>query len=906
VKVLIFGSCVSRDALEFSQDNDLSLDGYYARSSLGSAFSCKPVSSVDTDKIESAFQRRMVKADLEKTFISSLKTKSYDLILYDPIDERFNLIKLPNGSLCTLSNELMLTKLHESKDVSLIFSGSDEFYDLWERGWREFINALLAFGAMSKLRINEVYWADRAESGENYEPVYSSKKIVQSNQFLRKLYRRMRQDIPSWQFYTFSSEDLIGGSGHKWGRSPFHFVDRYYENLLRKILNESPIKKRAELTMSDNNLAEGKISEDDLRRLWLNFNKGIFIGGDYTLLGDMSDAMIDSLTGNVKECYSPDNLWAHMFSLDEQAKVKNLLVEMATGEFRSRLLDQAFAQDKLSISSLFGEGTAICTQSIYAQNRNFLRFVDVGEVFYIVQHHKFARALYFPLREVVIVIDVIALPVSSIYALNRHIAKLAATFSNKKTTGDARFVGPIVSYPRPYHFFYDTLPSFYNSIKSVGPTDGYSILSVDEGNFFPVGNLLDDSKNSQKSFKDSASLNEYLVDNNLFAVQFGYSDKRGNIFDPLDKELINYSLRSLSENDKEILAGIEGCYPVLWFGICTEKRQWKEQVEGIVKIVNDMSERYPKVAAIFDGITRTLSESREFVRSSKAQNELNILNEIRSSLCSKVKVIDLIGVTAAEKIAYASVVDFFLTSFLTDSMYVARFAKRAGVAHGANVAMHADHYHPQTYFIPKNFVRDLDAGANWACVSYSVDPEVVCRIFKSCFEESLRERAALRLFSSRQGLIRSVDGCCFVALSEFGGDKPVYVSVNGSNINFAKISSDAELVQSGKLYDFYFRGSAGEGVSASLVIIGYDANERVCIDRVSIGFNKAIKFAVDVKYYRLFIRFKGSKDVRIDEIKVRIYDEESGASSLLARPIDIVPRDKSTGFIRVLKRLFTK
>ena len=66
VKILIFGSCVTRDAFEYIDKNRFSLVGYFARSSLGSAYTGKEVKSLNLDSISSSFQRSVVEADLYK------------------------------------------------------------------------------------------------------------------------------------------------------------------------------------------------------------------------------------------------------------------------------------------------------------------------------------------------------------------------------------------------------------------------------------------------------------------------------------------------------------------------------------------------------------------------------------------------------------------------------------------------------------------------------------------------------------------------------------------------------------------------------------------------------------------------------------------------------------------------
>ena len=63
-RIAIIGSCVTRDAFRPEDSDEWEIAAYYARSSLASAMSEIPFVGVDLDGIDSAFQRRIVQADL--------------------------------------------------------------------------------------------------------------------------------------------------------------------------------------------------------------------------------------------------------------------------------------------------------------------------------------------------------------------------------------------------------------------------------------------------------------------------------------------------------------------------------------------------------------------------------------------------------------------------------------------------------------------------------------------------------------------------------------------------------------------------------------------------------------------------------------------------------------------------
>lgn len=57
------------------------------------------------DQILSPFQRRVVGYDMDKSFWQKLESLSFDLLLLDFIDDRFDLMRTKDGGLFTLSNE---------------------------------------------------------------------------------------------------------------------------------------------------------------------------------------------------------------------------------------------------------------------------------------------------------------------------------------------------------------------------------------------------------------------------------------------------------------------------------------------------------------------------------------------------------------------------------------------------------------------------------------------------------------------------------------------------------------------------------------------------------------------------------------------------------------------------------
>lgn len=246
LRLLIFGSCVSRDILNYlSRKEDIPLVDYYARCSLAS-LGLKPLDEpVDVAKISSVFQRRMVERDIKKTFLDDLGRLEFDVLLLDFIDERFDLYANTEGAGCTLSNEFNSSGFQGSSATGqTVASGSEEFWSRWEAGWALLVNRLKELEKLDRVVVNRVYWSTNRESGGGFEPSYSRRGIDAANRFLDRMYERIGRDLRPEQFMRFDPGLFTGAENHRWGHSPFHYIDAYYHDAIRQLTGHESLPMR--------------------------------------------------------------------------------------------------------------------------------------------------------------------------------------------------------------------------------------------------------------------------------------------------------------------------------------------------------------------------------------------------------------------------------------------------------------------------------------------------------------------------------------------------------------------------------------------------------------------------------------------------------------------------------------
>lgn len=236
LRILIVGSCVSRDAMRYVARPDAAeLVDYFARCSLASLASEPLRRQVDLGRLDSPFQQRMVKRDHTKSILGQLGRLDYDMLLLDLIDERFDVHVGPDGGF-TLTSEMRRVDPRAARwPGQTLKSGSPEFMALWRTGWERLRDALSQAGRLERVRVNAVRWAACTASGADFGAAHPPAQIDTANATLAAMYEMIDEDLAPSQVIRFDDAVLLGADGHRWGRSPFHYVDAYYLELLRRL-----------------------------------------------------------------------------------------------------------------------------------------------------------------------------------------------------------------------------------------------------------------------------------------------------------------------------------------------------------------------------------------------------------------------------------------------------------------------------------------------------------------------------------------------------------------------------------------------------------------------------------------------------------------------------------------------
>lgn len=233
LKVVILGSCVSRDAIAHHEE-DYEVTGYLARTSLLSAGTNARHHLPQEFDMSSPFQQRNLLRDVEGGLLANLKSLAdvSDVLMWDLVDERHGVCVFPDGSILTRSIDLLsVPELVEACEAGEILAfGSDEHFARWCGAATVFADALDVLGLKAKTIVIAADWAVLDTAG-NPTPWSMGVRAKEANTRYAPYY----QHLESLGFTVVRITDTVGDPEHKWGLAAFHFVSEVYETILAAV-----------------------------------------------------------------------------------------------------------------------------------------------------------------------------------------------------------------------------------------------------------------------------------------------------------------------------------------------------------------------------------------------------------------------------------------------------------------------------------------------------------------------------------------------------------------------------------------------------------------------------------------------------------------------------------------------
>jgi hypothetical protein len=246
-RVAIIGSCITRDLWPVRGDSS---DGplYVSRTSLASLMA-PPVAGFESSAQPPAelarHQHRAVVADLQKTALRELLAYRPTHLIFDFIDERFDLLAV-GGTTVTHSWELEVSgyldqpALAGRRPAPRLSLAADL---LWRQGLESFAGLLRCTPlGQARLILHSARWAYQSRRASGRPRPLSGVEILKGqpadiaahNALLARYEAEFLSLTPVCDVVA-APKRRIADEGHRWGLSPFHYVPTYYAEIWRQL-----------------------------------------------------------------------------------------------------------------------------------------------------------------------------------------------------------------------------------------------------------------------------------------------------------------------------------------------------------------------------------------------------------------------------------------------------------------------------------------------------------------------------------------------------------------------------------------------------------------------------------------------------------------------------------------------
>ena len=244
-RVAIVGSCISRDLWRFRGESDTDPVAellYVSRTSLPSLFATPLTGFRPAAKPPGGLKaqpHRALVADLTKTALSALVAFRPTHLIFDFIDERFDLLSV-GPALVTDSWELEASgyldqpAFRGARRIPRLSAACDR---LWLDAAAEMAALVRATPlAQAQLILHSARWADRRRTAQGRTAAMSGVDILPgragdlaAHNALLALYEAAFAELMPSMARVEAPDRRLADDGHLWGLSPFHYVPAYYE-----------------------------------------------------------------------------------------------------------------------------------------------------------------------------------------------------------------------------------------------------------------------------------------------------------------------------------------------------------------------------------------------------------------------------------------------------------------------------------------------------------------------------------------------------------------------------------------------------------------------------------------------------------------------------------------------------
>lgn len=246
-RIAILGSCITRDLWPI-RGGGAQLLAYVSRTSLASLFTPPIEDFVPAEELPGdlhAHEHGALIADLRKTALARLIAYRPTHLIFDFIDERFDLLSI-GRTRANLSGEMVRSgymsqpPIRDALRVPRLSAGC-------ERVWREGAGEFAAFIRATPLRdarliLHSARWAThlRDASGRrqpihDIEVVTGQSAVIGDYNALLERQEAVFEALMPPMARVDAGPLRVADPDHRWGLSPFHYIPEYYDEVRRQL-----------------------------------------------------------------------------------------------------------------------------------------------------------------------------------------------------------------------------------------------------------------------------------------------------------------------------------------------------------------------------------------------------------------------------------------------------------------------------------------------------------------------------------------------------------------------------------------------------------------------------------------------------------------------------------------------
>jgi hypothetical protein len=187
------------------------------------------------------------------------------------------------------------------------------------------------------------------------------------------------------------------------------------------------------------------------------------------------------------------------------------------------------------------------------------------------------------------------------------------------------------------------------------------------------------------SEKEKVKLHEQILEQQYFA--FKYCNRRSVVSEELAQRVDRAALKKCSQTTLSQIESAKQHFPLIWIDIRVHKRAWISQVEGITNLLTQLSQDYPNLGVVFQGMALPENVEQEDELSNQQKQQMieqdqevvaQIINQISQD---KIAVYNGIGCMMYESIAWANTVDFYIAPWGAGLTRLTLMANKPGIIH---------------------------------------------------------------------------------------------------------------------------------------------------------------------------------------------------------------------------------